>query len=89
MGAPYRRVYKHTGTRGKEKYVECEYCKKSVPRYKAIVRYRGFSINDPLLKDVKTLSLKRKIYICPSCARFRGIVEIGRSRKSRTPNRNR
>ncbi len=83
MPAPYRRVYKHTQQRGREKRVHCSYCGKLVPRYKAIVRYKSFFIKDPLLKDVKMLSLKRKIYICPACARFRGIVEIGKSRKSR------
>ena len=28
-------------------------------------------------------SVQSKMYVCPSCARYRGIVQAGRSRKSR------
>ena len=87
--APYRRIYKHTGGRGSERYVTCAYCGKKVPRYKAIVKFTGFRITDPALKKtIKTpVGSRKKIYICPSCARFRGIVVPGKSRKSRRGSR--
>lgn len=83
--APYRRVYKHSKSRGSERYVECGYCSKKVPRYKALVKFIGFRITDPILrKEIKTpVGSAKKIYVCPSCARFRGIVQPGKSRKSR------
>jgi len=83
MPAPYKRVYKHRAPRGKERNVICEYCKRLVPRFKAIPLYKRTIFSDPLLKDVKVLGMKRKIYICPACARFRGLSVPGRSRKSR------
>lgn len=86
MTAPYKRIYKHTGPRGKEKYISCGFCKRLVPRYKTISIYKSFGILDPYLKkeiEIKTIPLKRKIYVCPQCARHRGIVKIGKSRKSR------
>jgi len=87
MGAPYTRGYKHTGGKGHERSVSCGFCGKQVPRWKTFVTYRGFSINDPVLRrevDRRMVSMfQRKIYACPSCARHRGIVKIGRSRKSR------
>jgi len=84
MGAPYKRIYKHSSTRGKEKNVICGFCGKLVPRYKTIPVYRSFGINDPVLrKEIKVMPLKRKVYVCPSCARHRRIVKIGKSRKSR------
>ncbi|MEM7826649.1 MAG: hypothetical protein QXQ40_00290 [Candidatus Aenigmatarchaeota archaeon] len=84
MGAPYKRVYKHTGPRGHERYVICGFCNKHVPRYKAFSVFRGFQITDPYLRrEVKTISLRKKVFVCPQCARHRGIVQIGKSRKSR------
>jgi small subunit ribosomal protein S26e len=92
MAAPYKRTYKHTSGRGGEQYVTCEYCGKKVPRFKALTQERGFRISDPVVKkqidrrQVSTIS--NKIYVCPSCARHRGIVQIGKSRKSRTKSNN-
>jgi small subunit ribosomal protein S26e len=90
MPAPYRRTYQHTKSKGHESTVTCEFCGKKVPRWKALTSGRKFSINDPVLKqqiDKRLMSMfYRKAYICPSCARFRGIVEIGHSRKSRRKN---
>jgi small subunit ribosomal protein S26e len=87
MPAPYRRGYHHTGAKGRESSVICSYCGKTVPRWKTFVKYSGFRINDPVLRkqlDPRQMSMfSRKMYVCPSCARFRGIVRIGRSRKSR------
>lgn len=81
--APYRRRYAHTKTRGSEGMVLCNYCKRQVPRWKAFVKYRGFRINDPMLMrqipryQIHTFS--QKIYVCPSCARMRKIVQPGLS----------
>jgi len=84
MSAPYKRIYKHTGPRGHEKYVNCAFCGRRVPRYKALTTFRGFRITDPFLKrEIKTMSFKQKIYVCPQCARHRGIIQIGKSRKAR------
>lgn len=85
MSAPYKRTYQHTGGRGHEKYINCGYCGQRVPRYKTFVAYKGFRITDPMIRrEVKTMSFQKKIYICPKCARHRGVVQIGKSRKSRT-----
>jgi len=84
MSAPYKRTYQHTGGRGQEKYVNCGFCGKLAPRYKCFVTHRGFRITDPFLrKEVRTMSFQNKMYVCPSCARHRGIVQVGKSRKSR------
>ena len=89
--APYKRGYRHTGKKGKESSVRCSFCGRNVPRWKSFVSYRGFRINDPVLRrqiDTRRTSMfQRKEYVCPSCARHRGIVKIGRSRKSRVPIR--
>lgn len=81
--APYRRKYWHTKTRGKEITVTCEFCKREVPKYKTFVITRDFRISDPLILqqvDKRMIHLlSRKIRICPSCARFRGIVQPGKS----------
>jgi small subunit ribosomal protein S26e len=87
MSAPYKRGYNHTKSKGHESMVNCGFCGRQVPRWKTFVTYRGFRINDPVLMkqlDRRQVSLfSRKMYACPSCARFRGIVKIGRSRGSR------
>ena len=86
MPAPYKRKYSHTG-RGNESSVNCTYCGKKVPKWKSIPVFKGFRISDPVLKkqiDSRFVStFNRKMCVCPSCARHRGIVKIGRSRKSR------
>ena len=88
MPAPYRRKYHHTGSKGRESTVTCGFCGRNVPRWKSFVSYRGFRITDPVIRkqiDMRHVStFSRKIYVCPSCARFRGIIKIGRSRKSRS-----
>lgn len=80
----YKRVYKHSRDKGKEKYIICGYCGKMVPKWKTFPVYRKFNISNAK-KDMKMIvsTYTRKIYACPSCARFRGIVKPGRSRKSR------
>ena len=81
--APYKRKYEHTHARGSESVVECAFCGRRLPRYKAFVMTRGFFINDPTLKkqiDPKYVhTFQRKYYVCPSCARFRGIAQPGKS----------
>ena len=85
--APYRRIYDHSRSTGKESTVNCGFCGKIVPRWKTFVHYRGFRISDPVLRkqiDPNRISTyQTKMYVCPSCARYRGIIKIGRSRKSR------
>lgn len=87
MSAPYKRGYTHSRERGHESVTTCGFCGRQVPRWKTFVTYRGFRLNDPVLMkqlDRRQVSLfQRKMYACPSCARFRGIVKIGRSRGSR------
>lgn len=87
MSAPYSRKYKHTGGKGKESSVTCGYCGRSVPRWKTFTTFRGFRITDPVIRksiDKRQMSFfQTKMYACPSCARHRGIIKIGRSRKSR------
>ncbi len=87
MSAPYKRGYHHTKSKGHESMVTCGYCGKMVPRWKTFTKYRGFHLNDPVLMkqlDRRMIStMQQKVYACPSCARARGIVQIGRSRGSR------
>jgi len=87
MPAPYRRGYSHTGGKGRESTVTCSYCGRSVPRWKTFVTYKRFGITDPVLRKQidrrQTSMFSRKMYACPGCARFRGIVKIGRSRGTR------
>lgn len=87
MSAPYRRGYHHTKSKGHESTVTCGYCGKTVPRWKTFVTYKGFRITDPFLRKQidrnYTSMFSRKMYACPSCARYRGIVKAGRSRKTR------
>lgn len=81
--APYTRHYAHTKTRGKEGTVDCGYCGKKVPRYKAFIKYRGFRITDPvLLRQIKRSDIhvtSHKIYVCPKCARHYKVVQKGKS----------
>ncbi|MDI6721104.1 MAG: hypothetical protein QMD85_01845 [Candidatus Aenigmarchaeota archaeon] len=87
MPAPYTRGYHHTKSKGHESTVNCGYCGKIVPRWKTIPSQRGFSITDPVLRkqlDRRLISTySNKIYVCPSCARFRGIVRLSKSRQSK------
>ncbi|MEM5802254.1 MAG: hypothetical protein QXQ18_02620 [Candidatus Aenigmatarchaeota archaeon] len=81
--APYKRKYWHTKKRGREVTVKCEFCRREVPRYKTFVVTKGFRISDPLIlqqTDKRFIHmLTRKIRVCPSCARFRGIAQPGKS----------
>jgi len=69
--APYTRKYAHTASRGHETLVTCGYCGRQVPRYKTFVKYKGFRITDPVIKQ--------KMYVCPSCARYHKVVQRGKS----------
>ncbi len=81
--APYTRKYQHTKSRGHESLVRCGYCGRIVPRYKTFISSRGFRVTDPTIlqqvdrKYIHTFT--QKTYACPSCARFRGIVQKGKS----------
>jgi ribosomal protein S26 len=85
MSAPYRRGYHHTKSKGHESNVTCGFCGRTVPRWKTFPTYKGFRISDPVLRrqlDPRQMSMfQRKIYACPSCARFRGIVQLRKSRR--------
>jgi len=78
MPAPYTRGWKTTGGRGHQAVVDCGFCGRKVPRHKTFTEFRGFRITDPLLRrmiarqDISTF--EQKMYVCPSCARHRGIV---------------
>jgi ribosomal protein S26 len=86
--APYKRKYAHTKSRGRESTVRCSACKREVPRYKTFTLRKGFRITDPLILqqvDKRMIHLlSRTVRLCPSCARFRGIAQPGKSvRKKR------
>jgi len=71
----YKRGWHHTVKRGKETTITCSFCGRQVPKYKTFVVYKGFKINDPLLKTSKRGLLSSvKMHACPSCARFHRIV---------------
>jgi small subunit ribosomal protein S26e len=85
--APYKRKYYHTKSRGRETTVICDGCKREVPRYKTFLVTKRFGLNDPILLqqvDKRFIhTLTTKLRYCPSCARFRGIAQPGKSvRKS-------
>ena len=87
ISAPYKRRYDHTKSRGNESSVNCEFCGKKVPRFKAFPIERSFRLPKDIMQAVDKRfmsSFSRKAYVCPSCARFRGIVMPGKYRKSRT-----
>lgn len=85
--APYKRIYKHSKARGSELTVICSFCGKKVPKYKTFTKIKGFYLSDPSVKkeisESNLLLPKKKIYICPQCARHRRISQPGKSRKSR------
>ncbi|OYT42278.1 MAG: hypothetical protein B6U78_01655 [Candidatus Aenigmarchaeota archaeon ex4484_224] len=82
--APYKRTYKHSKSRGSEYRIRCDLCGRLVPRYKTFVVYKGFNLlNDPILRkqiDPKRFhTFKRKLRLCPKCARFLGVAQPGKS----------
>ncbi len=81
--APYKRTYAHTKGRGSESLVTCDICGRTVPKWKTFTQIRGFRITDPFVlqqMDRRMLHLmKRKQRLCPACARFRGVVQPGKS----------
>jgi ribosomal protein S26 len=81
--APYKRQYLHTKRRGREGFVKCGFCGRRVPRWKAFTKFKGFRISDPVLRKQvprhRMHMFKQKMYVCPSCARFRKVVKPGKS----------
>jgi small subunit ribosomal protein S26e len=81
--APYRRKYSHTKSRGREGTVVCGICGRQVPRYKTFVIRKGLRITDPLIlqqTDKRFIHMmSRTMRLCPSCARFHGISQPGKS----------
>jgi small subunit ribosomal protein S26e len=81
--APYTRAYAHTKGRGKEGLVRCEFCGRSLPRWKAFTKFkRPFGLDPSLRREIKSYNvhmISRKIYVCPSCARFRRIIQPGKT----------
>jgi len=81
--APYKRTYKHTRQRGQETRIRCDICGRLVPRWKTFTVYKGFRITDQtILKQVDKRALhllRRKLKVCPKCARFYHIVKSGKS----------
>jgi len=78
-GKAYKRGYEHTKGRGKETTVTCGFCGRQAPKYKCIPVFKGFRINDPLVR--KELGNKgmgftsSKVYACPACSRHRKITK--------------
>lgn len=83
-GAPYKRGYKQTKSKGSRRSVRCSFCGKKVPRFKAFKTKSGMNISDPAVLDKvdkKDIHLPKNVqWACPSCARFRGIVQPGKSK---------
>lgn len=81
--APYKRTYKHVSSRGRETLVICDGCGRQVPRYKTFPARRGMRINDPMIMqqvNKRMIHMMSKIVrYCPSCARFRHIVQPGKA----------
>jgi small subunit ribosomal protein S26e len=80
---PYTRKYAHTKSRGRESTVTCDVCGREVPKYKTFTKMKGFRISDPLILqqvDRRMIHLmQRRMRLCPSCARFQGVVQPGKS----------
>jgi len=80
---PYTRKYAHTKSRGRESTVTCDVCGREVPKYKTFTKMRGFRISDPLILqqvDRRMIHMmQRRMRLCPSCARFQGVVQPGKS----------
>ncbi|MFP4116411.1 MAG: hypothetical protein ACLFQ8_01575 [Candidatus Aenigmatarchaeota archaeon] len=78
-GAPYKRGYTQTKSKGSRQNVRCSFCGRRVPRFKAFKTKSGMTITDPEVReqvDDKDMHLPEKTqWACPKCARFRGIVE--------------
>lgn len=90
-GAPYKRGYKQTKSKGSRQNVRCSYCGRRVPRFKAFkTKKQGIHINDPaVLKQVdqKDIHLPENVqWACPKCARFYGIIQPGKSKDNRSEN---
>lgn len=73
----YKRGYHSTG-RGHQSTVTCGFCGKKVPRYKCFIVFRGFNMESMIVKEIGSkniISTRTKVYVCPACARGRGIVQ--------------
>ena len=72
------RSWQHSKSRGREQSVFCGYCGRRVPKYKTVAIFKGLRINDPVIKSEMGLRqglslMQSKIYVCPGCARARGV----------------
>jgi small subunit ribosomal protein S26e len=80
---PYKRHYSHTKSRGKEGTVTCNICGREVPKWKTFTQFKGMRISDPLVLqqvDRRMIHMMtRKVRLCPSCARYQGISQPGKS----------
>lgn len=89
--APYKREYRHTRSRGSETLVKCDACGRQVPRYKTFVKVQGMAIRDPAIlrqTDRRLIHMmSRKVRFCPACARFRGVVKPGKSKRKKYEGR--
>ena len=85
--APYKREYKHSKSRGNEQMVECDTCGRRVPRYKTFTQMRGMRLNDRAVLeqvDKRMMNLmKKRIRMCPACARHRGVSKPGTSSRKK------
>ncbi len=84
----YDRGYDSSKQRGKKGTVNCGFCGRKVPRQKTFITHRGFRITDPTIlnavEDKRQIHTQtHKVYACPKCARFYGIVEKKGQRQRR------
>ena len=76
----YTRGWKHGKGRGREGTVTCGFCGRRVPKYKTFAVTKGFSLNDPVLRQEfgqgRPVPISfSTILACPGCARHRQIVQ--------------
>ena len=84
--APYKREYKHTKSRGKEKMVKCDACGRLVPRYKTFLKVKKMRLDPSILKQMDRRMvhlMQKKIRLCPACARFRHVSKPGKSSRKK------
>ena len=84
--APYKREYKHTKGRGKEKLVKCDSCGRLVPRYKTFLKVSSMRLDPAILKQMDRRMvhlMQRQTRLCPACARFRHVSSPGKSSRKK------
>ncbi len=73
--------------RGREPLVQCEKCKRMVPRSKAVEVVKGINFDLGDQKDVTMDLTRRVVYYCISCAKHLHIFEKLKKRNERRRQR--